>query len=353
MKSAYIVINEARVEVQASEVDHADYKKIFQCPECHASLTLRQGHYRGYSWVGSSFVHPADAPSNCSRRVDFGIVTEDSGEIDFTAKGQSAKKLGKSLMTCLMYHRTGHISSIDSGLPQLSFGGFQDVYIKRQIAYNKGLADANDKRGLRYSVHPKIETQIYPDIDLLIAAAYELLKSPQSQRFFEERIKEFRTELRANQDVCKFFQAKYSDVAVEDSIDQHCDQLQGISMFLSQGCQKQTRLDFLDWILFADPRLPISLSFFKDYSREEDKAKLKQIFAEVHSQRQNHLYLLNQFSIESLQSITENFSILKERFHNFYQGIESPSSDFMYFILTTAFESIEFIDWSWLPYFYE
>ena len=353
MKSAYVVINEARVEVQASEVSHADYKKIFQCPECHASLTLRQGHYRGYSWVGPSFVHPADAPPNCSRRVDFGIVTGDVGEIDFTAKGQSAKKLGKALMTCLMYHRTGHISSINSEFPQLSFGGFQDVYIKRQIAYNKGLADANDKRGLRYSIHPQTETQIYPDIDLLIAAAYEVLKSPQSQRFFEERIKDFRTELKANQDVCKFFQAKYSDVAVEDSIERHCDQLQGISMFLSQGCQKPTRLDFLNWILFADPRLPISLSFFKDYSNPDDKGKLKRILTEVNKQRQNHLNLLSQFSIDNLQSIVGNSKTLKEHFQDFYQSIESSLSQFIYLILITTFEAIEFIDWSWLPYFYE
>ena len=353
MKSAYVVINEARVEVQASEVSHADYKKIFECPECHAVLTFRQGHYRGYSWVGPSFVHGADAPQACSRRVDFGIVVNDAGEINFTAKGQSAKKLGKALMTCLTYHRTGHISSIDSEFPYLSFGGFQDIYIKRQITYNKGLVDINDKRGLRYSIHPKAETQIYPDIDLLIAAADEVLNSPQSQRFFTEQIKEFRKEVSANQAVCTFLQAKYSDVAVEDSIERHCDQLQGISMFLSQGCPKKTRQDFLDWILFADPRLPISLSFFKDYSHEKDTGKIRRIFTEVNNQRQDRLDLFSQFKVEALHLIVREPSILQPSPQDSQQTMGLYLHNFMHFILTTTFEAIEFIDWSWLPYFYE
>jgi hypothetical protein len=102
MEKAYLVISQTEIKlVNAYEVEHSDYSRIFQCCITSATLTLRQEYFRNGHLVRASFVHPEGDMSDCNLRVSFKISSSRKSLFGLIGGGQSSKKLWFSVLSML------------------------------------------------------------------------------------------------------------------------------------------------------------------------------------------------------------------------------------------------------------
>ncbi|MDX2254634.1 MAG: hypothetical protein NW214_03875 [Pseudanabaenaceae cyanobacterium bins.39] len=91
MQKAYLIISESQKRlVDADTVKHSDYGKIFQCPRCGGTLTLREGHYRSGNRIRATFVHSEGDHIDCDLRVNFETSSPSQPVFDLIEKGQRA-----------------------------------------------------------------------------------------------------------------------------------------------------------------------------------------------------------------------------------------------------------------------
>lgn len=329
MYKAYLVISQTeRKLTKADDVDYLDYSKIFQCPECSSTLTLRQQHWRSGHEIRATFVHPEGKLKECSKRVSFDISSSNRNVLDLIEKGQSSKKLEKAFVRCLksflIKEKPSILEKYFSG-SALTFNA--DKYLKQQISYNE------------------MSGVILPNPEKFIAAAAVILKSRKSQKFIEQELEQFCDHLLSDKKAKKareYFADKNegNNLTVEVAIRGHCRILEGVIKFLCQGASDDFRKQFLSIIIWGDPKLKLA----DPVQRQSQIERLR---------KANPQQTLKRAKITLLDKICEaDPQYLSESFSAFYQGGSTPRSEFIHLVLSIFLESIQFYDWSVLPSYY-
>lgn len=351
MQKAYLVINESeRKLVDADNVEHSDYSKIFQCPRCNATLTLREGYFRNSYWVSATFVHPEGDPSDCALRVTFNASSSSQPIFDLIERGQSSKKLEQAFLKCFRYYKSERRSVLEKYLPGLAMSFMNDeLHLKRQISYN---------------VEPG---KVYSDPALLIRASSSILKSGQYKQYIEREIGKFEEWLKSSQQAIDYFsereKQKGGNLSLDNIVKYHCRQLIGITKYIRQGASEDFRQEFLKIIIWGDQKLPVSVKNLwtnQELKKAEQRRKWlgeeredwEDYTRKIEQKRKSQIELIKKFSTHSLKRICEEPQFLRDSFLDFYQSGSSASSEFIGFVLSKTLESIKLYDWSALPNFY-
>lgn len=345
MKQAYLVINESNKRlVNADTVNYTDYGKIFQCPNCGATLTLREGYYRKNNWISPTFVHPEGDVSDCASRVSFHFNTSSTYIFDLIQKCQSSKKLERAFLKYFDYHKVRSIGSI--------LGEYNDqllipLFIDEAVRYLKRKMEYNEKAG-----------QVYSKPNLLIDCSLSILKARQSQLYFKNKTREFEQFLINDKQAIDYFsqlkEKQRQSNSIEKIINNHCQQLYHITTYISQGTHDAFKKDFLRRIIWGSSKLPVP---FQNISTQKDMYDLKGNRREndtnkIEIKRKPQLKFLNQFNPETLNKLCKEPKFLSQTFRKLYQVGELPENEFIRFILSETFDSIKYCNWQFLPYFY-
>ena len=343
MKQAYLILDkQPKSLVNAEDVNHSDYSKIFQCPECGATVTLRSGYYKGEVWISPAFVHPADSAPDCKLRIDFDIKPKSKNEIfEFLKQGQSSQKLEKAFMyfltQCLSNNKLGLTVPyfiLHSESNSLHIGPEEEL--KRYIQYNKFTNPA----------HPKP--------DLFIGACVRLLGCKYNQKYFFDAIKGFQSKLlQDRQDLERYLrQTPKMQLTPEELAIGHCRRLEGIIRFLCVGSSDEFRRDFLELAIFAD-----RINLFADPKFIYRNRKTS-IFGEIpkHSNadslRRKRIAFIRSFDYRLLKQVQEDPVYVQQAFQSFYQDNQEPVTDLIEFVLSKTFLLIRNYDWQTLSYYY-
>ena len=168
MQLAYLVINESRKLVEASEVNHSDYGKVFQCPHCNETLHFRKGHERRTSQIHPTFVHPEGDEEDCPARA---VKTDSKGSDVFETiqRNQNSKKLEKAVLSCLQNYIIGRLGTIldFNGSHRIKVPNYKYVYgfqlfnpqyylpkkfIKKFVEFNSTPGEVHDEPALLLAV---------------------------------------------------------------------------------------------------------------------------------------------------------------------------------------------------------
>ena len=348
MYEAYLIVNENEKKlVSANEVTHSDYSRIFQCFECGSTLTLRQGHWRNEHWVNPTFVHPERNPDDCRFRSasDAYSSTNDS-VFDLISRGQSSSKLEQAFLKFIkhgfwrdisIWHKTGGFAFGVGKLGSVR----SETHLRRKLRYN-------EIPGITYS-----------EPSLLIDAASAILESKKCERYFYQRIEEFQRELRQYdqefQRKPEFFIYRANRLTtIEILIDNHCQCLQGIARFVSQGISNKCRENLLRVLIWGDQSLVVSVEHLWNqseiiYARSRGN---QENTSEIEQQRSSKVEKIQGFSPQVLDKICKSPQFLDQAFRDFYQGKASTQVDFIEFVLSMIINTIRDYDWDLLPKFY-
>jgi hypothetical protein len=342
MKQAYLILDkQPKSLVNAEDVNHSDYGKIFQCPECGATVTLRSGYYKGEVWISPAFVHPADSAPDCKLRIDFYIRPRSEDEIfKFLKQGQSSQKLEKAFMTFLkscLDRQIGILvpySILYSGYSEFHIGPEEEL--KRYIQYNK------------------FANPVHREPDLFISACVCLLRCKYNQKYFFDAIKGFQSKLlQDRQDLERYLrQTPKMQLTPEELAIGHCRRLEGIIRFLCVGSSDEFRRDFLELAIFAD-----RINLFADPKfiyRNSKPSVFGQIpkHSNADSLRRKRIAFVRSFDHRLLNQIQEDPVYVQKAFQNFYQDIKEPVTDLIEFVLNKTFLSIRKYDWQTISYYY-
>ncbi|MCG9885894.1 MAG: hypothetical protein MH825_10040 [Cyanobacteria bacterium] len=168
MQIAYMIINDSHKDlVNADDVDYSDYSRIFQCPECKATLTLKGGFRRNGHWVRPSFVHPKGSPSKCSSRNTFPMFTDSSSHTveDLIDRGQSNKRLEKAILRFL-YSSFKASPRNRNNLNYIYYLGWPEFYVK---TYFMGEAKPIDSRAHKFHVD-SLDTRLAMDAAIKVVS---------------------------------------------------------------------------------------------------------------------------------------------------------------------------------------
>lgn len=348
MRKAYLIISESEKKlVDAEEVEYSDYPKIFQCPTCNATLTLRGGHSRNGHRISSTFVHPEGDISDCKERVafDFPSSSQPVPDFELIKKGQSNKKLEQAFLRCLLHYKSGQLSS--------TILGKYSPRIPMSISF---LKKESLERKIKYNEKP---TKVCSDPILLIRASSTILSSDQSQQYIEQEIGKFEEWLETSQQADNYFSEREQEgenQSVDISIKNHCRKLRGIIRYICRGTSKDFRQEFLKIIIWGDQKLPVPLKYL--WSDQEMRnlenwgGSWKDNTREIEEKRKPQIELIKKFSTQDLQRICEDPHFLRDSFLAFYQNSSLPNSEFIEFVLSNTLESIKLYDWFVLPEFY-
>ncbi len=346
MQKAYLVINDSELKlIDANEVDHSDYSKIFQCPRCNETLTFRQGYFRSGHWVGPTFVHPEGDPRDCADRNSLNFSSSTQSVFDLIAKGQSSKKLERAFINCFQYYKLGKMRPIIGKYFPL-WAGNQELHLKRKIKYNSEPG------------------RVHSDPSLFVRAFSATIKSGQSQRHIDNEILKFEDTLKASEEVADYLlkrkSQKEDDLSIDSFVKYHCRQLRGITRYISQGASEAFRQELIGIIVWGDQDLPVPFDYLGTTKEKRDSEKFLRLLGiskadnikGIEQKRKSQIELIRKFDVQSLQQICEDPKFLHDAFLEFYQDSNLSDSNLIKFALSKTLDAIKFYDWSALPSFY-
>lgn len=351
MKQAYLIINQNENKlVNADDVDHADYSRIFQCPQCSETLTLRAGHYKGEVWISPTFVHPEGDPGDCKLRVTLSFQSRSYSDVlDILKKGQNRKSLEKAFMDFLR-------TSLEVNRMSAHPIAFHIVY-----AEHNGLYVGTKDELKKYIQYNKQPGRVHGHPESFLNACVALLGSQYNQKYFLDAVSAFQVQLldeQESQDDQNAFEKRSSgrDSSTESQIKQHCRLLNGVLKFLCLGSSNDLRENFLDIAIFADYK---DLFFDSQHIRKENKLGLfsginlpQDVKREFINRREERIVFMRRFDKQLLVEICSNSVFVRESFQDFYNGSYSLSTELIEFVLSKAFLSIRKYDWASLPHYY-
>jgi len=361
MQKAYLVIgNSGRQLIDAEEVNHSDFSKIFQCPECNATLHWRSSFVRdGYS-VRPSFVHPKGNMDDCSLRVDFGInANADISSSGICQRGQARGKLEISFLKCLHYYQSKKI--IDYEIVSTNSESQNKVSAIQIFLKEESLRKQID-------INSKVKI-VHSDPFLLIQSASKVLESSHSYVYLENKILRFEQWLSNNAHSMSYVvlreQEHNKNLSVTDLIEntlvkylikRHCKQLIGIIRYI-QSSSDEMRRDFLAEVIWGDPKLPIPMKniwsnneaqFLEDWLG----VKINDNSQEIKQQREPQVIKISRFSADTLRQLCEDPHFMDNSFLEMDTESKLSSVKFIKFVLSKTWQSVKFCDWSSLPEFY-
>jgi uncharacterized C2H2 Zn-finger protein len=343
MQKAYLVINKSEKKlVDANDVEHSDYSKIFQCPRCNETLTLRKGYLRSGHWVNATFVHPEGDPRDCALRNSLDFSVSKQPVFDLIERGQSSKKLERAFIDCFQYYIFGRMRPIIGKYSPI-WAGNQELHLKRKIKYNSEPG------------------RVHSDPALFVRALSSILKSNQSQKYIESELLILEDWLRTNQEAIDFFRGKdETTISVDTRIKQHCRQLVGIAKYIRQGASEAFRQDFISIVVWGGQDLPVPFKYIGTVKEQRDGDQILRLLGkdrvdnemEIEQKRKPQIELIRSFSVQHLKQVCEDPEFLRDSFLEIYQADNLSDSNLIKFVLSKTLDSIKFYDWSALPSFY-
>lgn len=179
MFEADLVINDSGLRrINAYEVEHIDYPRIFQCPACKAPLDLVKGHLRGNQHIDPTFRHRSEDKEECHLRVSFDIFSTQQDTLDLlrTKQGQNRKRLEKAFLDLFkefLIEQGGkpfaNMSVVDNILRKSDYPNNLEtkLHLERHVKYNQKPGEAH--------LDPK----------LLIKAAVTVISARQADQYIE------------------------------------------------------------------------------------------------------------------------------------------------------------------------
>ena len=352
MKKAFLIIDDShRTLTDAEDVKHSDFSKIFQCPECNATLHWRSGFTRNGNLVSPAFIHPNGNLDDCSLRVDFYINSKKELSIlDNSSKGQKRKKLEVSFIQCLHHYQSKNISEI------YSFEYYLYTFnLKNKDNLLEPIMFLNEESLHRHIGFNARMNEVHPDPFLLIQAASKVFELSQSYGYIKNKIIDFEKYLLSHPSYMDHVIFKNEEInnniSVQTLVESHCQELGGVFKYVQSGSYEMKR-DFLAEIIWGDSQLPLNIdsiwnpveisaikeSFGLNILEDSQKIKLR---------RETGIKNISCFSIDMLKELCKDQLLFKKSFSEnsfFYLFIE--------FILLKILNSIKFYDWSSLPEFY-
>ncbi|NMF61155.1 hypothetical protein [Pseudanabaena yagii] len=364
MQKAYLVVGKlGRQLIDAEEVNHSDFSKIFQCPECNATLHWRSSFIRDGHSVRASFIHPKGSIDDCSLRVDFGINSDSNNtSSEIYSKGQKRGKLEISFLNLLHYYQSRNIPSYEVEITKITSIEIQDKLPAIQIF----LKEESLRRQI--NINSKIK-MLHSDPFLLIQAAAKVLELQQACIYIENKIFEFEKWLNNHPQSMSYVVLKEQEntknisikelienSSVEDLIKYHCRRLIGIIRYI-QTSSDEMRRDFLAEIIWGDPLLPIPMKNLWDNMEIKILenwlgVQIKDNSQEIKEKRLPHAVKISKFDANMLKQLCTDFGFMSDSFAEINTDSKSPNIRFIKFILSKTWQSIRFCDWSTLPDFY-
>jgi hypothetical protein len=355
MKKAFLIIDDFhRTLTDAEDVKHSDFSKIFQCPECNATLHWRSGFTRNGNLVSPAFIHPNGNSDDCSLRVDFYINSKKELSIlDNSSRGQKRKKLEASFIQCLHHYQSKSISEIYS---------FEHYLYFLNLRNNDGLAEPimflnEESLHRQIGVNSRIN-KVYPDPFLLIQAASRVLELDQSYGYIKNKVMDFEKHLLSQPSYMDHVVFKNEqknetneNISEQTLIKSHCQELEGIFKYIQSSSYEMKR-DFLEEVIWGDSQLPLNIDaiwnpveisairecFGLNILEDSQKIKLR---------RETGIKNISCFSVDMLKELCKDPFLSKKSFSE-----SSFFHSFIEFILLKIWNSIKFYDWSSLPEFY-
>jgi len=288
MHEALMVLSNNQFQkVTADRVQHQDFKRIFQCPECHATLTFRRSYTRNGHHVPAAFVHPRDGKP-CEERVEYNFSsTKQLSPFELINRGQNTQKLEKAFLRCQKYFAIGTQKS--SKIPSMLDGWYNTAAGKSSRGdYRCGIfdltifddpftedwiiTDSNLKKKIEYN---KINGAIHDNPDFLIEAVSKVFSSRRLDIHFNQEVHKVKNSILSDPQRFNFFEKKresdwwkefYENIygktldslSVEDLVDEHIAHLNGLLRYLRQGISLEAKKKFFEVLILGSLDFPVT-----------------------------------------------------------------------------------------------
>jgi len=379
MFEADLVISDSGLRrINAYEVEHIDYPRIFQCPACKAPLDLVKGHLRGNQFIDPTFRHRSEDREECNLRVSFDMspLQQDTLDLLRIKQGQNRKRLEKVFLNLFKEFL------IEQGGKPFCNARVVDYILKKSDYPNNLKRPLHLERQVKHNLEPG---QSHSDPKLLIKAAVTVISANQSDQYVErDCAHKILQDLRDDPQVSDYFSntqkkvlrygrnelgevvywsGQREDISkdLELRLQAQCKTVIGILSYVRHGTSDIFRTKFLELALLGGAELPLLRKYF--YTDEELKSDqrwfagnlgfTRDVGCNIQGRRERDREVLREFSAEMLSEICEeNSPRLRYAFAQLYSGVKSPESVFIQFILSKSVRAIQYFDWSILPYHY-
>lgn len=363
--------NQFRI-ITADHAQHQDFKRILQCPVCHATLTLRKSHTRNGNHVPAKFVHPKNGKP-CKERVEYSFSsTKKLPPFELIKRGQNSKKLERSFLRCLKYFVIG--THLSTNVPAMMNGAYTAAMTGRYFSLTDIIifddpftedwvkTDSNLRKKIEYN---KSYGAVHKNPDLLIEAVARALSSKKLDVYFNQEIDKVKETILSDPQKMNFFiNKKKSDwwkglygkiyaknidsLSIENLLDEHIYHLKGLTRYLRQGASLETKNKFFEILILGG----------LDFSVTRDA---------VWTQKQSNSYENRSSIFKEREEMIESFSLMSEDFledilagrnlssaiSDFDNGKRTVGGRFIRFFVSRQISLMKRYDWSVLPLFYE
>lgn len=278
-----ILSNNQSQKVTADRVQHQDFKRIFQCPTCHAALTLRKSYTRDSNYVPATFVHPRDG-APCKERIEYNFSsTNEILPFELIRRGQNTKKLETAFLRCLKYFAIGTQysnnipSMLDIGRTYAAVMGKYYFSIADLMIFDSPFTEewiitgSNFRKKIEYN---QGNGEIHKNSKLLIEAVTTALSSRKLDIFFNQEINKVREFILSDSKKMNFFMHKkesdwwrsfyervYSknidSLSLGNLLDEHIDHLKGLTRYLRQGVSSEAKKKFFEILILGGLDFPV------------------------------------------------------------------------------------------------
>jgi hypothetical protein len=278
-----ILSNNQSQKVTADRVQHQDFKRIFQCPECYATLTFRRSYTRNGHYVPAAFVHPRDGKP-CKERVEYNFSsTQQFSPFELIKRGQNTKKLEKAFLRCVKYFMIGtqysnnipsrlNINELHTLLSKRYYFTIGDLLLFDAPSTEEWIiTDSNFRKKIEYN---QVNENIHKNHQLLIEAATKTISSKKLDIYFIQEIDKMKQFILADPQKLDFFANKkkldwwkgfyekvynknIDSLSVESLLDEHIFHVKGLIGYLRQGTSLDTKKKFFEMIIFGGLDFPV------------------------------------------------------------------------------------------------
>lgn len=374
MHEALMVLSNNQFQkVTADRVQHQDFKRIFQCPECHATLTFRRSYTRNGHHVPAAFVHPRDGKP-CEKRVEYNFSsTKQLSPFELIKRGQNSKKLERSFLRCLKYFviRTQRFSA---NIPAMMNGAYTAAMTGRYLSLTDIIifddpftedwikTDSSLRKKIEYN---KGYGAIHKNPELLIEAVARALSSKKLDVYFNQEIDKVKESILSDPQKMNFFMNKkksdwwkgfygkiyaknIDSLSFENLLDEHISHLKGLTRYLRQGISLEAKKKFFEILILGGLDFPVT----RDIAWTQEQSNSYENRSSIFKEREEMIESFSLMSEDFLEDILANRN-LNSAISDFDNGKRTVGGRFIRFFVSRQISLMKRYDWSVLPLFYE
>lgn len=369
MKQAYLVISDSeRRLVCATEVEHADFSRIFLCQGCDKTVTLRAGFYKeNGTWVDPTFVHEEGDPEECKNRAPKSFHIEGQEQLlTILKRGQNRKSLERAfnafLENALHDKQEYVVFSIFSSKQSLIID-YNAILEENDISVvENGIFPGNRNDIKRYISCNMNSTKIHPDPELLLNSFASILSRPETQKYFSISCERYIEDLIGKCKENPKFLDSMGDVNLEEYFGNIKLNLKGILRYISLGASDELRRKILEVVIFASHEkffvhhenviAKSNKTSFADALRRNRSLYLRKTYDEFQESRKYWIQFISRFDVSLLRRMTQDQAYLRHAFRDFYANRYSLEFELIDFTLSTVFSALKVYQWHFLPRYY-